>query len=70
MIRIVAKKTLELGTHPTQCELLVVPCHGIQTLKPPQSLLQLPGYAPEEHPPSLVGYLECPLGEQLGLALE
>ena len=40
-------------------------CQGIQTPDPPRSVPQLPGYPPEEHLASLVGYLECPLGEPL-----
>jgi len=44
--------------------------HGIQTPDPPRSVPQLPGYPPEEHLASLVGYLECPLGEPLGFAQE
>jgi len=47
-----------------------VPCQGIQTPDPPPSVPQLPGYLPEEHLASLVGYPECPLGEPLGLAQE
>jgi len=47
-----------------------VPCQGIQTPDPPRSVPQLPGYPPEEHLASLVGYLECPLWEPLGFGQE